>query len=58
MLTFSKRSWHRRIVELKIHAQDPHKHRTDVEIYTWDDEVVKKDNTEIIYIIPEEINNG
>ena len=45
------------IIELRIHAQDPHKHRTDAEVYTWDDEVKKIDNTEIVYIIPEEIKD-
>ena len=45
------------IKELKIYAKDPHKHRTDGEIYTWDDEVKKIDNTEQIYIVPEKIRD-
>ena len=42
---------------LKIHAQDPHKHETDTEIYTWNDDIMKIGNTETIYIIPKEIKD-
>lgn len=47
----------RGIIELKIYAQDSHEHRTDVEVYTWDDVVKKIDNTEQIYIVPEKIRD-
>ena len=44
-------------IELRIHAQDPHKHRTDAEVYTWADELKKIDDTEVIFITPEEVKH-
>ena len=47
-------------MEIKIYAKDPHKHKTNTEVYTWDDSKpsIKIDDTEIIYITPEEIKDG